>query len=100
MEKIKAEEARQELTMLLIWLNRMCDVKEDFNTTENFITWKNYDYGVLSELERRGFIYNGEHPGRRKTLDICPEGIKEAKRILEKYGIEDWPLKERKKKKN
>lgn len=86
MEKIQAENAVKELTLVLMYLTRFSESNR-FYTSEN-MAWKGYSFKVLDELEEDGFINQGSH--RSKSAQICDEGIEQAKKLLEKYGIEDW----------
>lgn len=86
MEKTQAEKAVKELTLALMYLTRFGE-KNRLYTSEN-IAWKGYPFKVLDELEQDGFIHQGSH--RSKSVQICDEGVLQAKKVLEKYGIEDW----------
>lgn len=89
MEKINAEKAMRELTMMLIYLSRF--TKEDrFADDKDFYAWKGYNFDVLNELSDDDYIRQGERPSRSKSVYITDGGIEKAKELLNKYGIEDW----------
>ena len=89
MDKIKAEEAQKELTMILLYLARFTNngrlVKGD-----DVYSWKGYDFDVLNFLDDEDFIRQGDRPSRRKSVYLTETGIDYAKELLEKYGISDW----------
>ncbi len=88
MEKINAEKAMQELTMMLIYLSRFTE-RGRFANAEDFYAWKGYNFDVLNELSNADYIRQGERPSRSKSVYITGSGIEKAKELLNKYGIED-----------
>lgn len=89
MEKINAEKAMRELTMMLIYLSRFTE-RGRFANSEDFYAWKGYNFDVLNELSNADYIRQGERPSRSKSVYITDSGIEKAKELLNKYGIEDW----------
>lgn len=89
MEKINAEKAMQELTMMLLYLSRFTR-DEKFSEDKNFYAWKGYNFDVLNKLNNFDYIRQGERPSRSKSVYINDSGIEQAKELLNKYGIEDW----------
>ena len=89
MEKINAEKAMQELTMMLIYLSRFTQ-GDRFTDTKDFYAWKGYNFDVLNKLSDSDYIRQGDCPSRSKSVYITDSGIKQAKELLNKYGIEDW----------
>lgn len=89
MDNIDTEQALKELTMALIYLSRMSYGKNPVNGSECFFAWKGYDFDVLDELARAGYIDLGKIPSKRKTLDLMQEGAEYGKSLLKKYGIND-----------
>lgn len=89
MEKINAEKAMRELTMMLIYLLRFTQ-GDRFTDTKDFYSWKGYNFDVLNELSDDDYIRQGERPSRSKSVYITDGGIEKAKELLNKYGIEDW----------
>lgn len=89
MEKINAEKAMRELTMMLIYLSRFTQ-GDRFTDTKDFYAWKGYNFDVLNELSDDDYIRQGERPSRSKSVYITDGGIEKAKELLNKYGIEDW----------
>lgn len=81
MEKTKAEDAMEELTLALMYLSRMKNPKEPFYTV-----WKNYDFSTIDKLDEEGYIGQS-----RKMAVFREEGLERARKILEKYNISDWP---------
>lgn len=88
MEKIKAEKAMRELTMMLIYLSRFKQGGR-FARAEDFYAWKGYNFDVLNELSDADYINQGERPSRSKLVYITDNGIEKAKELLNKYGVED-----------
>ncbi|GLC82340.1 DUF6429 family protein [Lacrimispora brassicae] len=86
MEKTSPREAVKELTLALMYLTRFSS-QDRFSASENN-AWKGYPFKVLDELGEQGMINQGSH--RSKSVHIYDKGIEQAKRLLEKYGIEDW----------
>ncbi len=87
-ENIPAKEAMRELTMMLIYLSRFTEGR--FSLAEDFFAWKGYDFGVLNELDDQDFIRQGNRPSRSKSVYITDEGREQARKLLQKYGIDDW----------
>lgn len=89
MDKTKAGEAMKELTMLLMYLSRFSE-KDRFSNGEDFYAWKGYDFDIINGLDDEDFIRRGKHPSRSKSVYLTDTGIDYAKKLMEKYGIEDW----------
>lgn len=89
MEKINAEDAMKELTMVLIYLSRFSE-RNRFNDAKDYYAWKGYNFDILNKLDENDFIRQGNHPSRTKSVYITDSGIDYAKEMLAKYGIEDW----------
>lgn len=85
---VDAETASRELTLALLFLNRMKE-HQDKALPPVWRAWKGYDFDDLDALEEAGFLF-GNH--RAKSVCFTPEGLSEARRILAKYGIEDHPV--------
>lgn len=86
MEKAMAKDAVKELTLILMYLTRF-NSQDRFSTSESS-AWKGYSFKALDDLEEDGFISQGSH--HSKSVHIYDEGLKQARALLEKYGIEDW----------
>lgn len=88
MDKVTANEAIKELTLVLMYLSRF---SQDGNSSsaEDFFAWKGYDFGVLNELDDADYIRQGSHPSKSKSVYLTDSGIEKAKMLLEKYRIED-----------
>lgn len=89
MEKINAEKAMQELTMMLIYLSRFTQ-GDRFTDAKDFYAWKGYNFDILNKLSDFDYIRQGDRPSRSKSVHITDSGIEQAKELLNKYGIEDW----------
>ncbi len=91
MEKVTANEAMKELTLVLMYLSRFTQGGK-FSSAEDFFAWKGYDFGVLNELDEEDYIRQGSHPSKSKSVYLTDSGIEKAKMLLEKYCIEDRNL--------
>lgn len=89
MEKINAEKAMQELTMMLIYLSRFTQ-GDRFTDAKDFYSWKGYNFDILNKLSDFDYIRQGDRPSHSKSVYITDSGIEKAKELLNKYGIEDW----------
>ncbi len=89
MKWTKAEEAMQELTMMLMYLSRFTD-GEKFAEAKDFYAWKGYNFDILNELDNNDYIRQGKHPSRSKSVYITDTGIEKARELLNKYSIDDW----------
>ena len=89
MDKIDANTAMEELTMMLLYLSHFTE-KNRFANAEDYYAWKGYDFDVLNKLDEEDLIRQGSHPARSKSVHITEDGIKRAKELMEKYGILDW----------
>lgn len=89
MERISADNAIKELTMMLIYLTRILEHDRIFNS-DDFFAWKGYDFNMLNQLSDEDYIRQGTHPSRSKSVYITEAGKEKAKALLQKYGIDDW----------
>ena len=89
MERIKANEAMKELTVMLMYLSRFSE-RDRFSASQDYYAWKGYDFDILNSLDDDDFIRQGSHPSRSKSVYITDSGIAFAKKLLDKYGIDDW----------
>lgn len=89
MKWTKAEEAMQELTMMLMYLSRFTD-GEKFAEAKDFYAWKGYNFDILNELDNNDYIRQGKHPSRSKSVYITDTGIEKARELLNTYSIDDW----------
>ena len=88
-DRIKAEEAMGELTLMLLYLSRFTQ-GEKFEEATDFYAWKGYDFDILNELDDKDYIRQGNRPSRSKSVYITESGIEQALELLSKYGIDDW----------
>ena len=56
MRKKPREQAIEELTLMLMYLNRFSDNNEYARFRE--ISWKGYDYDTLAQLNERDLVYS------------------------------------------
>ena len=89
MGRIKANAAMKELTVMLMYLSRFSE-RDRFSDNKDYYAWKGYDFDVLNSLDDDDFIRQGSHPSRSKSVYITDSGIAFAKKLLDKYGIDDW----------
>lgn len=89
MGNTKAEDAMKELTLMLLYLSRFTQ-GEKFHEATDFYAWKGYDFAILNELDDADYIRQGNHPSRSKSIYITESGMEQAKKLLSKYGINDW----------
>lgn len=89
MDRIKAEKAQKELTMVMLYLSRFTE-SDRFSDGKDYYSWKGYDFDILNSLDDEDYIRQGERPSRRKSVYLTETGIDYAKELLEKYGIKDW----------
>ena len=83
-EKIDAATAAKELTLALLFLNRF---REKAGTESVWRSWKGFDFATLDKLAEAGLITSSR---AAKSVSLTDEGLAEARRLLEKYGIADW----------
>lgn len=89
MDKTSAKIAMEELTMMLLYLSRFTE-RDRFSDENDLYAWKGYNFDVLNKLDDEDYIRQGSRPSRTQSVYITEEGIKRAKGLMEKYGIEDW----------
>ena len=81
---ISPEEAMREMTMMLLYLSRMRNVKDGSGADRS---WKTYPFDIMDGLEEEGMIF-GSH--KAKSIYISEEGLEYARKLLDKYRIKDW----------
>lgn len=86
MSKIPANEAVEELTLLLMYLTKFSEKIIPEVTAHR--TWKGYNFDVIDALDESGYIEKGSN--RSKSVMINEEGLEYAKELLEKYQISDY----------
>ena len=68
MDKITAEKARIELTMILLYLSRFTD-GNSFSDAKDYYAWKGYDFDTLNVLDDEPFKKKiGLHNRNRNQL--------------------------------
>lgn len=86
-ETIDAATAARELTLALLFLNRFRE-KIGPNSWTPWRAWKGFDFDTLDKLAEAGLISSSR---TAKSVFLTDEGLAEARRPLDKYGIADWP---------
>jgi len=89
MDKTSAKIAMEELTMMLLYLSHFTE-KDRFSNENDLYAWKGYNFDVLNKLDDEDYIRQGLRPSRTKSVYITEVGVKRAKELMDKYGIEDW----------
>jgi hypothetical protein len=87
MDKISAEKAMYELTLLLMYLSRFGE-KSSFG--EDIRSWKGYDFEIINQLCDDDYIWQGKNPSRTKSVSFSDKGVDYAKQLMTKYNISDW----------
>ena len=85
-EMTGAKEAVRELTLALMFLTRF-RTKRKKGQEDPWRAWKGYDFDVMDELMEKDFIRGSV---REKSVTLSKKGMEEARRIIAKYGIDDW----------
>lgn len=73
------EERIKELTLLLLYLTSW---EEKNIPGEMRRSWKGYDFDIINQLSEQDFLRGGN---RSKSVYLTEEGIKEAKKLVQKY---------------
>ena len=93
MDKTSAKIAMEELTMMLLYLSHFTE-KGRFSNGNDLYAWKGNNIDVLNKLDDEDYIRQGSRPIRTQSVYITTEGIKKAKELMEKYGVEDWQVRQ------
>lgn len=88
--KNDAATAARELTLALLFLNRF---SEKVGANSAWRSWKGFDFATLDKLAEAGLISSRR---TAKSVSLTDDGLAEARRLLDKFGIADWPKLERK----
>ena len=90
-EKKSREQAIEELTLMLLYLNRF---PESGGYGSKFMepSWKGYDFDSLEKLENQELLFQ---PNKSKICYLSEEGKVRARKLLEEYGLADKDLMER-----
>ena len=79
MEPSNNDKMRQQLTLLLIYMNAWKE--KDISGDSIYRAWKGYDFEVMDRLKEEGDI---EFSKTAKSLYISQDGIRKAESLLEK----------------
>ena len=88
MEKTDSNQAIEEIILMLLYLARIGDHK-NFMFVKEFYAWRGMDFDVIDELERDGCLEQGSYRTKNRIMHLKKKGLKEAKKLLEKYKIKD-----------
>ncbi len=88
------EEVIDELTLALLYLTRFNDSE---GSPFNEMAWKNYDFDAIDRLDKEDLIIDPKRrrDGAYKYAYLTEKGREKARKLLEKYDVEDYPLYER-----
>ncbi len=87
--KKSREQAVEELTLMLMYLNRFSDDNEYARYRE--ISWKGYDFDTLNQLDEKDLVYSP----KGKVAYFTEEGRTKAQQLLLEYGLADRTFNER-----
>ncbi len=90
-EKKSREQAIEELTLMLLYLNRFPESSE-YGSKFMEPSWKGYDFDTLGKLEEQELLFQ---PDKSKICYLSEEGKVRARKLLEKYNLADKDLMER-----
>lgn len=72
----------QDLTLALLYLTSL----DDHDAPASRRCWKGYDFQTLADLQAQGLV---EDTQGRIPLRLPPQGIAQAKAVLQALGLED-----------
>lgn len=87
----KIEKLRRDLTLVLMYLNRIEDnslpkeLKKQFGPL--YYTWKGYDFADLDYLQDEELIDQGKN--KNKKAYLTEKGMEKASKLLDKYFNEN-----------
>ena len=77
-----SKQAVKELTMMLLYLTSWTE-RGPYSILQS---WKGYDFDILNEMEEEGLISGSV---RAKSVVLSEDGIRAAKELLQKYGLDE-----------
>lgn len=86
MDKIDAETAMEELTIMLIYLSHFMERNRFANQDEKY-AWKGYDFDVLNKHDEKDYIKQCSYWS--KSMCITKESEAKAKELMVKYNMAD-----------
>ena len=89
MSNTPANQAMKELTMVLMYLSRFTKSRQRCDSND-FFAWKGYDFDIIGELDNEDLIRQSSHPSHAKSVYLTESGMDYARKLMEKYGIQDW----------
>jgi len=48
-------------------------------------SWKGYPFKILNKLAEEGYLHQGKHPSRSKSVVLTGKGIQKAEELKHKY---------------
>lgn len=72
----------EDLTLMLLYLHSW---REKGFEDSYLRSWKGYDFNTLKALNEKEYVLDNR---KAKSVHITDEGIEEAKKLFQKYGID------------
>ena len=85
MNKGDFRKLKEDLTLLLMYMNRFTDRARDVEGNLLHRAWKGYDFNDIDNLEDEGFIFQTSK--RAKSIYFSEEGLKRAEDLFENLKI-------------
>ena len=76
---------KEDLTLLLMYMNRFTDKARDAEDNLLHRAWKGYVFDDINNLEDKGFIFQTSK--RAKSIYFTEEGLKRAEDLFENLKI-------------
>ena len=83
MNKDDFRKRKEDLTLLLMYMNRFTDRARDVEGNLLHRAWKGYDFDDINNLEDKGFIFQTSK--RAKSIYFTEEGLKRAEILINEY---------------
>jgi len=77
-------ETIKELTLMLLYLTSW-EEKEKYFPEPVLRSWKGYPFEVLNELAEEGYLLQGKHPSKSRSVILTDKGVEKAKELKKKY---------------
>lgn len=85
MKENNYREIKEDLTLLLMYINRFTDSSRDVEDNLLQRAWKGYDFDDINNLEDKGLIFQTSK--RTKSIYFTEEGLKRAENLFEKLKL-------------
>lgn len=83
MNKDDFRKLKEDLTLLLMYMNRFTDKTRDIEGNLLHRAWKGYDFDDINNLEDKGFIFQTSK--RAKSIYFTEEGLKRAEILMNEF---------------